>query len=193
MSVPLISKRVLQVPRGRHSASLETSRNISENVTFSPVPAGSVGHLDANKEWASGLPNVANVAYVPLILFQHSDDPDVRPRDDIDPDTEPMAYVSGVDSDLDSSGNAVPHGPLMLIGLDAFIIESARFDSGQSYPPGTPLTATAADTNAVTGGRLTPTTVKTLPICGIVLDGVKTNLEKTQLLSWVTWFFPKLT
>lgn len=196
MSVPSIANRILQVPRGRHSASLETSRPISAEVTFT-VPAGAVGYLNASKEWETGLPDVNDKGYVPLVLFQQSDDPDVRLPSSMDPSSDAMAYVSGVDTGLDANGNAAPKGPLMLIGLAPFIIESRHFQSedslGSSYEPGDTLTATNANTNAVTGGRLTKGTIKSVPVCGVVYEGVKSNLEGTSLLSWISWFFPALS
>lgn len=198
MSVPNIGKRVLQVPRGRHSASLETTRKISANVTFSPVLAGSVGYLNASKEWETGFLTTADKCAIPLILFQQSDDPDIQLPNSMTLSSESDAYVSGVDRGLDSDGNAAPKGPLMLIGLDAFIIESQNFQSeadlGDNYEPGECLTATNANANAVTGGRLVRTTAGSAygaPVCGIVYEGVKTQLNGQTLLSWITYFLPR--
>lgn len=195
MSVPSIAKKVLQVRRGRHSASLETHRKISASVTYSPVVAGTVGYLNSSKEFQTGMPTTADKLQIPLITFQSSDDPDVGLPSSIDLSTESMGYASGVTYGLDANGNSVAKGPLMLVGLDAFVIESRHFESqaslGSNYAPGDALTATPADTNAVTGGRLTKGTPYTNVICGVVYDGVTEFTDGTSVLSWITYFLPR--
>jgi hypothetical protein len=128
---------------------------LSSNVTFSPVYKGRVAHLNSVGQFEMG----ATGHQVPIILAQNSDDADVARNAD------------AVHAIYDASGG-VDGLPIMsgwAMNGD-FEIETAEFDTTQSYAYNDPVRAVASNTVAATGGTLTNAgvTLGTNCVCGWV-------------------------
>jgi hypothetical protein len=139
------------------------------------VYAGCVVHVNSSNQFQLGVveTNVLTYCRVPCFAFQNESDFDVN-------------------SDL---GN-ISGGYLMaLCCLGDFELESTEFATGQTYVPGTYLTADDAGANAT--GELTPGTLSTHVIVGIVSqtgsnsNGSFPNEHGQNFLRFWTWFLPE--
>jgi hypothetical protein len=169
-----ITEKGLDVKKGWFDmASLDYSAKMSSAVTFD-VPAGRVVHLDTNGEFRPG----AHSTGVALFLLQGSADADV---------SNPGTTASG-----NFMHKAIaPTGKLTgLVATGGYEIASSEFDSTLTYTPGQLLTATASNTNATTGGRITNASVTQFvtPVVGVVSSGKAKNHNGVYALSfWCAW------
>lgn len=165
------------------------------DVTIDPVYAGRCLHLANNGKLKTGLVATQYLCRPPMWVFPNSDDPDVE-MDGGDPSSDVGVYVS-----INTPGASGGGGGLnCLVGLQCFEVETTEFNPednlGETYATGDALTATPADTNATTGGRITRCTggiAGAEPVCGIVSAAVTQNSAGYDILSLWTWFLPKLT
>ena len=135
---------------------------LSANVTLSPVPRGTVMHLNSVGEWELG---VGNKRVMPGFSFQASDEPDVV-NDGGDPATDKRPYVGIVP---DAQPNI-----MCIMAVHPCELVSTNYNTGGSYAPNVHLTA-AADNATAAGGRLTPATFGTNTIVGVCSRGVVDN------------------
>lgn len=158
---------------------LDYDAMISANVTFT-VPRGRVAHLNAEGEFEMGVTETA----MAIFLFPGETDPDV---------SNPGTTAKG-----NFMHQAIaPTGKISgLVATGAYELESTEFDTARTYTPGDLLTATANNTNATTGGRLTNAgtgaggDVKQFvdPCCGVVSRGERTNEHGVPVLGfWPVW------
>lgn len=124
------------------------------------IVAGRVGHLKLDGSTPVFTTGVGDVA-MSLFVFTF-DSQYVDASGGGAPGSNPDAYVG-------ATGNSVI---TMIPGSAGHELCSSEFDAAQTYTPDTALTATADDTNATTGGRLTPGVPYSKTICGIVSSGV---------------------
>jgi hypothetical protein len=169
---------------------------LSDDVTIDPVYDGRCLHLHSDGTLKTGLPATQYLCRPPMWPVSASDDPDIE-LDGGDPSADVGVYGS-INAPRRGSESAV--GISCLVGLQTFEVETTEFQSeaslGASYAPGNALTATPADTNATTGGRITRCTggiAGAEPVCGIVSHAVTQNAARHDILSLWTWFLPKLT
>lgn len=187
MTVPRqMAAHTLEAPKGWPSQhAVDFSTKISSNVTIDTVFAGRCVHLNASGEFEMGLPNTIGACNVPMFLFQNSDDPDVA-NPGGDPATEKGVWVS-----------LAPTGKIMaLVALGAYELETTEFEpaaTAGTYAPGDPLTATADNANAVTGGRITRNGVTAYgtALCGIVSRGVFENSHQKNALAFWPYVLPR--
>lgn len=154
-------------------ASLDYDAKLSSNVTF-VVPRGRVVHLNANGEFEMGAHNTG----VAIFLLNGSEDADV---------SNPGTTAAG-----NFMHQAVaPTGKLSgVVATGGYEIDNTEFDSTRTYTPGDLLTATASNTDAATGGRLTNAGVTQFvnPVVGVVSGGKHKNHNGVQTLSfWCVW------
>lgn len=189
MTVPRqMTAHTLEAPKGWPSPhAVDFAAKISANVTIDPVFAGRCVHLNASGEFEMGVPNTVGSVAMPIFLFQNSDDPDVS-NPGGDPATEKGVWVA-----------VAPTGKIMgLVAAGAYELETTEFEpeaTAGTYAPGDPLTATADNTNAVTGGRLTRASVTTgsTHLVGIVSRGVFENSHMKNALGFWPYNFPRLS
>lgn len=167
--------------------AVDFAAKLSTNVTIDPVFAGRCVHLNAAGDYEMGLPDVSRAGHMAIFLFQNSDDPDVA-NDGGDAATEAGVWVP-----------TAPTGVMMgLVAAGAFELEDTEFEAeatAGTYVPGDCLTATASNTVAATGGRITRNSVVAydVPICGVVSRGVANNAHgRSCLYFWPAWL-PKYT
>lgn len=168
-------------------AALDFQAAIDPAVTFN-VPDGrcmylyTAGRYPKNCTLRTGLTNTS----MPLFLWHGNNSLDVNNPGTVTVNGRYMHTAIG------------PTGIVQaLVGKGAYELESTEFDSSKVYAPNQLLTATAADTNSTTGGRLTNagtaasgTKVKqfTDTVCGVVSRGVFTNQDGVQVLAfWPEW------
>ncbi len=153
-------------------APLDFAAKLSANVTFAPVFAGRVVHVNSVGEFEMGAAGVQ----VPIFLMRNSDDHDV-----------------GTDQSTDAYG-LIPPGRVMagLVALGHYEVEDTEYDTLQNYLPNQPLRAVADNGNATTGGRLTNQgiTLATNTVCGWVSRGVVKNSDNRNTLAFWTDFYP---
>lgn len=154
-------------------AALDYDAKLSSNVTF-VVPRGRVVHLNANGEFEMGAHNTG----VAIFLLNGSEDADV---------SNPGTTAAG-----NFMHQAVaPTGKLSgVVATGGYEIDNTEFDSSRTYAPGDLLTATASNSNATTGGRLTNENVTQFvnPVVGVVSSGKHKNHNGVQTLSfWCVW------
>ena len=125
------------------------------------VPPGACCSLNANGYAVLG---VGNSPVMPLFNFQASDDPDVQ-NDGGDAATTKDVFIA-----------INPTGVLMfLVAVGAYELVSTNYDDTQTYPPNTHLTSPLVNSGAVLAGMLTPGTLGTNTICGVVSRGLVDN------------------
>lgn len=154
-------------------AALDYDAKLSSNVTF-VVPRGRVVHLNANGEFEMGAHNTG----VAIFLLNGSEDADV---------SNPGTTAAG-----NFMHQAVaPTGKMSgVVATGGYEIDNTEFDSARTYVPGELLTATASNSNATTGGRLTNENVTQFvnPVVGVVSSGKHKNHNGVQTLSfWCVW------
>lgn len=154
-------------------AALDYDAKLSSNVSF-VVPRGRVVHLNANGEFEMGAHNTG----VAVFLLNGSEDADV---------SNPGTTAAG-----NFMHQAVaPTGKLSgVVATGGYEIDNTEFDSARTYAPGDLLTATASNSNATTGGRLTNENVVQFvnPVVGVVSSGKHKNHNGVQTLSfWCVW------
>lgn len=169
-------------------AALDFQAGFDVAITFD-LPSGrccflyTAGRYPKNCKVRTGVSNTG----MPLFVWHGPDSLDV-----INPGT--------------ASGNGrfmwAPTGPTgigqFLVAAGGYELETTEFDGTKAYPPNALLTATAADTNATTGGRLTSAgsavsgavkqTVDT--VVGVTSRGVFANNDGVNALAFWTWFIP---
>ena len=178
-----MTAHTLEAPKGwPRPHAVDFTAKISANVTIDPVFAGRVVHLNASGEFEMGLPDVVREAHMPIFLYQNSDDPDVE-NPGGDPATVAGAWVA-----------IAPTGKISgLVANGAYELETTEFEpaaTAGAYVPGDALSATADNTNAVTGGRITRNGIAAYqePLCGVVSRGVFTNSHSQSALAfWPVW------
>jgi hypothetical protein len=155
---------------------LDFTAKLSANVTVDPVYAGRVAHLNEVGEYELGLPDVSRAGHMAIFLWQSSNDPDV-------------SNDGGIATEVDGWVAVAPTGEIKgLVASGGFELESTEYDSDQSYAPGDCLTATNANSNATTGGRLTKGVAYDVPVCGVVSRGVAQNSHrKNCIYFWSVW------
>lgn len=170
----LITEQGMDVKKGWFDmSSLDYSAKLSANVTFD-VPAGRVVHLDTAGEFRPG----AHVTGVALFLLNGSTDADV---------SNPGTTAAGNFMHKAISPTGKMSG---LVATGGYEISSSEFDSSLTYVPGQLLTATASNTNATTGGRITNASVTQFvtPVVGVVSSGKAKNHNQVFALSfWTAW------
>lgn len=154
-------------------AALDYDAKLSSNVTF-VVPRGRVVHLNSNGEFEMGAHNTG----VAIFLLNGSEDADV---------SNPGTTAAG-----NFMHQAVaPTGKMSgVVATGGYEIDNTEFDSSRTYVPGQLLTATASNSNATTGGRLTNENVTQFvnPVVGVVSSGKHKNHNGVQTLSfWCVW------
>jgi hypothetical protein len=170
----LITEKGLDVKKGWFDmASLDYSAKLASAVTFD-VPAGRVVHLDTAGEFRPG----AHATGCAIFLLNGSADADV---------SNPGTTASG-----NFMHRAIaPTGKLSgLVATGGYEIASSEFDSSLTYVPGQLLTATASNSNATTGGRITNASVTQFvtPVVGVVSSGKAKNHNGVYALSfWTVW------
>lgn len=138
------------------------------------VHAGMVMHLDpTSRHLKRGLPAASLTALpMPLFLRQNADDNDVNP------------FAGGTSGRTFGS-----NGPILgcLVATGSYELDSTEFVAG-TYDPGILLTSASSGADA---GKLAPATLsgRTVPICGIVSEGVKTNHNGSSVLRFWTCAF----
>jgi len=165
--------------------AVDFAAKLSANVTFSPVYAGRVVHLNAAGEFEMGLPDVSRAGHMAIFLFQNSDDPDVANAGG-DPTTDAGVWVP-----------VSPTGVMMgLPAKGAYELASTEFVPEAivgTYEPGDCLTAVNDNATAATGGVIYKGIAYDVPICGTVSRGVSTNSHgRSELAFWPVWL-PKYT
>jgi len=179
-----MTAHTLEAPKGWPSPhAVDFAAKLSANVTVDPVFAGRCVHVNDAGEYELGVPTAAPAAgkiYMPVWLFQNSDDPDVSND----------GGITGSESDEPGGWMAVaPTGVIMgLVGAGSYELETTEFEPesslGSSYAPNDSLTAINANTNAVTGGRMTKGIPYTDPIVGIVSRAVFVNSHRKNSLGF---------
>lgn len=151
---------------------------LSANVTIDPVYAGRCAHLNSAGEYEMGVSSAAGNIDMPIFLFQNSDDPDVA-NDGGDAATEAGVWVP-----------TAPTGKIMgLVAAGAYELFSTEFEpeaTAGTYAPNDPITATADNTTALTGGRLTKLNVAAYNdhVVGVVSRALITRYGKSCLAFW---------
>jgi hypothetical protein len=155
---------------------LDFTAKLSANVTVDPVWAGRVVHLNSIGEFELGLPDVSRAGHMPIFLWQSSNDPDVL-------------NDGGIGTEVDGWVGISPTGVLKgLVATGGWELEDTEFNASEDYAPGDCLTATASNSNATTGGRITKGVAYDVPVCGVVSRGVKQNSHRRSCLYfWSTW------
>lgn len=169
---------------------------LDDAVTIDPVYMGRCLHLHSTGTLRTGLLATQYLFRPPMWPLSNSDDPDVE-LDGGDPSADVGVYGS---INAPRRGDAGSVGINCLVGLQTFEVETTEFQSeaslGATYAPGDALTATNANTDSTTGGRITRCTgglCGAQPVCGVVSHAVTTNAAGRSILSLWTCFFPKLT
>lgn len=185
-----MTAHTLEAPKGWPSPhAVDFAAKISANVTIDPVFAGRCVHVNAEGEFEMGVPTVAPASgkiYMPIWLFQNSDDPDVSND----------GGITGSESDEPGGWMALaPTGVIMgLVGAGAYELETTEFEPeaslGSTYEPNDALTATNNNSNAVTGGRMTKGVPYTDPIVGIVSRAVFVNSHRKNSLGFWPYVLP---
>lgn len=184
-----MTAHTLEAPKGWPSPhAVDIKSKLSPNVTVDPVFAGRCVHLNASGLYELGCPNGVSSGkiHMPIWLFQNSDDPDVAN----------LGGITGSESDEPGGWMAVaPVGNIMgLVAAGSYELETTEFEPesslGSSYEPGHALQATANNTNAVTGGRMTKGTPYTHQIVGIVSRAVYINSHRRSALPFWPFVLP---
>lgn len=185
-----MTAHTLDAPKGWPSPhAVDFRAKLSANVTIDPVFAGRCAHLNSVGEYEMGVPTAAPSGlkiYMPIFLFQNSDDPDVAND----------GGITGSESDEPDGWMAVsPTGYIMgLVGAGAYELETTEFEPesslGDTYDPNHALTAVQSNSNSVTGGRLTLGTPYTDPIVGIVSRAVFQNSHRKNALGFWPFVLP---
>jgi hypothetical protein len=159
--------------------ALDYDAKISANVTFD-LPRGRVVHLNSSGEFETGVDQTS----MGIFLFPGAADFDVN-----NPGTTAAGHFM--------HQQIAPTGKVSgLVAKGAYELESTEYDTAQVYVPGDLLTATVANTNATTGGRMTNVgtgahgDVKQYvdPVCGVVSHGTRTNEHGVSVLRfWPEW------
>lgn len=170
----LLTEHGLDVKKGWFDmASLDYSAKLSSAVTFA-VKRGRVVHVDSNGEFRPG----AHETNIAIFLLNGSDDADV---------SNPGTTAGG----RFMHQAVAPTGKMSgLVATGGYEIASTEFDTEQTYTPGDLLTATASNSNATTGGRITNASVTqyVTPVVGVVSSGKAQNHNGIQALSfWTVW------
>lgn len=173
--------------------ALDHAAKLSANVTIDPLYQGRCVHLNLIGEYETGLPATLIATpriNMPLFLFSNSDDPDVK-------------NSGGITGSVnDQPGGWMAAGPsgklLALPATGSYELETTEFDSSVSYIPGNVLTATNANTDATTGGRIAKVTgnLGSKPVCGIVSKPFATtdrNHNGKAALRFWPYCFPQIS
>jgi hypothetical protein len=138
------------------------------------IPAGAVLRLTTAGKYALG---VGNDKVMPLIAWHASDALDVAEVDGGDPSTEAGVYVG-----VTPTGNATAYP---VSGSYEFVSTAFDPDEEDNFVPNVPLTAPKTGDTA---GLLTPGTLHTNMIVGIVSQGVVDNGYGAKALAF--WSHP---
>lgn len=179
-------EHVLNLPMGWPCPwALDDAIELSSEVTITPFVAGRACHRDpTTNKLRTGVHAVAMTYFT----FSNSDDGDVQR--DVWP-----AY-----SAENTYRGTTPPGKLVAIPAKAGVeLETTEFKTDETYNSGIALTATKADTNSTTGGRLLPGSPYVVPICGIVSRGLVTPSNENaaittrNALAFYPVYLPQLT
>jgi len=167
----LMTSKTLNALKGwPQMSAVDFHTEYAESVTEEVLP-GSVVHLDAEGRYIVG---VGTLAVMPLFAFTSSLDLDVV-NEAPDPATE--------------KGNWVPFNPtgqaMTLVAVGAYELVTTAYDEDETYPPNTPLTSPLTGAEA---GKVTPGTLYTDMIVGIVSRGVVDNGYGYEAVAF--WPFP---
>lgn len=170
----LLTEHGLDVKKGWFDmASLDYSAKLSSAVTFA-VKRGRVVHVDSNGEFRPG----AHDTNIAIFLLNGSEDADV---------SNPGTTAGG----RFMHQAVAPTGKMSgLVATGGYEIATTEFDTSRTYTPGDLLTATASNSNATTGGRVTNESVTqyVTPVVGVVSSGKAQNHNGIQALSfWTVW------
>jgi hypothetical protein len=182
----LITEKGLDVKKGWFQmAALDYDAKLSSAVTFT-VPRGRVVHVDSAGDFRPGAHNTG----VAIFLLNGSGEADVS-----NPGWGQGQGAGGANA-TQSAANFMhiaiaPTGKMSgLVATGGYEIASTEFDSSRSYAPGDLLTATASNSNATTGGRITNESVEQFvtPVVGVVSSGKAKNHNGAYALSfWTVW------
>ncbi len=145
-------------------------------ITGGVAFAGRVVHLDTAGKFRFGVAN----RQMAMFLFTDSDAHDVSNYGG-DPATEAGAWVA-----------VAPTGKMVaLVACGSYELESTEFDSEQTYPPNTTLTAATGTTLATCGVLTNQAAVPyTNAVCGVVSKGVYTNSYGKSVLAFWPVYLP---
>lgn len=159
---------------------LQYIAELSDNVTVT-MPAGRILHLNDSGEFETGLPSSKDIV-MPILMWSGSTDWDVT------------NYGGDVTSDTHVWVPVGPTGNMMgfpvISGYEFLSTEYEPAATAGTYSPNTALTATYANTNATTGGRITQGTPYTDHLCGIVSQGEITGRNSTTALAFWGYVLP---
>lgn len=162
-------------------AALDYQAKLSANVTV-PIPAGRVVRLNSAGEFETGV----SATHMAIFVTRGSASYDVA-----NPGTTPKGnFMHRAISNTGVMGGLVATG--------AYELASTEFDTARTYEPGDLLTATVANTNATTGGRLTNAgsgaggDVKQFvdAACGVVSRGKYKNCNQVYELAFWPIYLP---
>ena len=142
--------------------AVDFTAKLSANVTFDPLFAGRCVHVNDSGEYQTGVPDASPGAklYMPIFVFQNSDDPDVD---------NPGGITGAVNDDPGGWMAVAPTGQIMgLVATGAYELETTEFVDTVSYLPNDALKSTNDDSDADVGGKLSKGTVYTNHIVGTV-------------------------
>lgn len=167
---------VLNGLRGWPSQSAVTfEAELSSEVTIDPLPAGRCVHLNAGGKYETGCPAGVGKIFMPIFIFQYSDDYDVAN-----------------DGGIENPGGWMSFNRPRIMGLvasGAYELETTEYDKQVTYEPNDALKSAQANTTAATGGVLSKGTPYTDPIVGIVSRGVKTLEQSNYVQALAFWPF----
>lgn len=181
-----MTAHTLEAPKGWPSPhAVDFAAKLSANITIDPFFAGRCAHVNAAGEYETGCPAAGlGMGHMAIFMFQNSDDPDVANP----------GGITGVEGDDPGGWMAVaPTGVIMgLVAKGSYELETTEFEPedslGSTYIPGHLLQAINANTNAVTGGRLTLGNQYAVPIVGVVTHAVYQNSHRKDALRfWPVW------
>ncbi len=149
-------------------ANLDKSLPVADGETG--IKAGMVCYIDPDTtEFKRGLPG----NQMPIFIFQ---------------DQDHYSALGGDAANISSYGYSTAKGIAGLPAVFGVELETAEYDTGESYPPNTPLTVinTAGDDQ----GKVTVGVFYTDTICAMVSDGVVTNGHGVSVVRAWTLFIP---
>lgn len=155
---------------------LDKHGRMSSNVTFN-VPKGRVAHLNANREFEMGVEDTQ----MAIFLLHDSNDFDVSNPGYADANNPGLFMHQAI-------MRSVNGGIVATAGVE---LGSTEFDVSRDYAPNDVLTATVANSNSTTGGRLTNDCEQyTDAVCGVVSDGAYTNEHGVRMLNFWSVYLP---
>lgn len=152
----------------------------------SRVPQGSVVRLNNSYNFMLG---VGNIVAMPMFTFNASDDPDVQ-NDGGDPATVKGAFIAINPGSSDVNDRSRTGSMMALVAVGAYELVSTNYNAGASYNPNTLLTSPTTDTGGALAGQLTPGTLSTNTIVGVVSRGITDNGYGTNAVAFWPYFLP---